>query len=319
MKILYVLLNGFAMCFGFILAKVPHKLFYYSICGIAFLASVIDKRRFNDAMANLDFVFGETYSKEQKIAIVKQCYKNFVFVLLESMRLPYIDREVYLKRFEFKGKENLFDLLRQNRSVVLVSAHYGYWESLGSAIPLQIQKELENHKNYEYFSLGRLTDFEIINKMIIHRREIFGVKLIDKKGAFKQLIKIYSSKVAGTGILVDQNISKTEGIEVDFFGKRATHTTIASILSRRFDADLVPILIDFNEDYSRFTINILDSFKTPHTSDMQADILACTQKQADIIETMIRKKPSSWFWFHKRWKSFYPEIYNSSKNSKKYT
>lgn len=309
MKLLYLFLEGFIVMIGIFLAKIPHGLFFRIIKAVAFLLRRFDKRRYFNAKANLDFVFGDSYTTEQKNKIIERCYQNFVFVILESIRVPYLNKKKYLSRFEFHGKENLFELLRENKSVVLVSAHYGYWESLGTAIPLQMQQELENHKNYKMFSLGRLTNFDFINKMIIKRRETFGVRLIDKKGAFKQLLKIYSTDIVGTGILVDQNISLSEGVEISFFDKKATQTSITAILSRRFDAYLVPILIDFNEDYSKYTLCIYPAIKTPHTSDMQQDILQTTQLQAKIIEDKIRENPSSWFWFHKRWKTFYPELY----------
>ncbi|CBG39517.1 lipid A biosynthesis lauroyl acyltransferase [Helicobacter mustelae] len=309
MPLVSLIFKAMIALFGFVLAKIPHCMFYAMICALGFLARMLDKRRYQDAMKNLDFIYGEEYSREQKRAIIKRCYRNFVFVLLESIRLPYLNVEKYFARFEFHGKENFFSLLRQNKNVVLISAHYGYWESFGTAVPLAINKDVENHKDYQFYSLGRLTDFAFVNEMIIKRREIFGVKLIDKKGAFKKLLKIYQTKNIGTGILVDQNISINEGVEVEFMGKRATHTTIASVISRRFGVNMVPILIDFNEDYSHFVVHVLPAFCCENTQDMQQDILSCTQKQAQIIESMIRKNPASWFWFHKRWKSFYPELY----------
>ena len=309
MRGLGFVLNIIATLLGFFLAKIPHFGFLLCVKGLSFLFFALDRRRYKDAMANLNFVFGESYSHAQKHAIIKRCYQNLAFIILESVRLPYLDREKYLARFDFEGKEFLFDLLSEEKKVVLVSAHYGYWEALGTAIPLQMQKELPNHANYEMFSLGRLTDFASVNEMIIKRRETFGVKLIDKKGAFKQLLKIYTRNAVGTGILIDQNISLSEGVEIEFFGKRATQTTITSVLSRRFDAYLVPILIDFNADYTRFKICISAPIKAQQTSDMQRDILEATCLQAQIIEDKIKENPASWFWFHKRWKSFYPEIY----------
>ena len=50
--------------------------------------------------------------------------------------------------------------------------------------------------------------------------------------------------------------------------------------------------------------------------DSTADILQATQAQANVIEAAIRAKPQDWFWFHKRWKSAYKEIYNSSAHFK---
>lgn len=309
MKLLYKLAEYLIEWLGFILAKIPHFLFYRNIVFLAFLIRLFDTRRYKNALANLNFIFGESYTKEQKYAIIKRCYQNFVFIILESIRLPYLNPEKYAKRFKFNGKHFLFDLLKENKKVVLVSAHYGYWEALGTIIPMQMQKELDNHTNYTMYSLGRLTKFDFINKMMIKRREVFKVKLIEKKGAFKQLFKIYTNEIVGTGILIDQNISLSEGIEIEFLGKRSTQTTITSVLSRRFDAYLIPILIDFNADYSQYDFNIYQPLQTPKTTNIQEDILETTKLQVKIIEDKIRQNPSSWFWFHKRWKTFYPNLY----------
>ena len=42
---------------------------------------------------------------------------------------------------------------------------------------------------------------------------------------------------------------------------------------------------------------------------MSQDILEATQAQAHITQRVIESSPSSWFWFHKRFKVFYPDIY----------
>ena len=308
MKIVNKFLEILVAGFGIYLALIPHWLFYWHIVGLASLIYCFDRRRYADAYCNLKFIYGDNMTEEAKRNIIKRCYQNFVFVILESVRLPYLNKKHYLSRFEFKNKENLFSLLHEGRSVVLVSAHYGYWEALGTAIPLQMQKE---NIVYEMSSLGRLTEIDFVDKMLRRRREIFNVRLINKKGAFRELLKMYAHTKVGTGILIDQNIDKDEGIEMEFLGKRATQTTITSIISRRFGCALVPILIDFNKDYSKFVLDISKPIYCEKTSDMQKDIYECTQKQIHVIEQKIKENPSSWLWFHKRWKTFYKEIYNS--------
>ncbi len=308
MKVVYKFLELLIAGFGIYLAIIPHRLFYWHIVGLSSLIYYFDKRRYANAYCNLNFIYGNNMNEELKKSIIRRCYQNFVFVILESVRLPYLNKKRYLNRFVFNNKENLFSLLHEGKSVVLVSAHYGYWEALGTAIPLQMQKE---NIFYQMSSLGRLTEVAFIDKMLRRRREIFNVKLINKKGAFRELLKMYTHAKVGTGILIDQNIDKDEGIEIEFLNKKATQTTITSIISRRFGCALVPILIDFNEDYSKFVLDISEAIYCEKTSDMQKDIYDCTQKQVQIIEQKIKEKPSSWLWFHKRWKTFYKEIYNS--------
>lgn len=302
MKILAILLISFVDMIGFFLARIPHSWFLKIIYFIAFLMRKLDKRRFKDALTNLDFVFKDSLSAEEKNKIVIQGYRNFAFVLLEGIRVCFISKKKYESRFEIIDEKYLLDSLEQNKSAILVSGHFGYWEAMATILP-------QRYAWLNLASLGRLTDYDIINQLIIKRREAKGVKLIDKKGAFRHLLKMYSQGNAMAGILIDQNISIDEGVWVEFFGKKSTHTSIASILSRRFNIDIVPVFIDFNEDYTHFKVKFYPPIKTKNTQNMQKDILEATQLQADITQEVITKHPSSWFWFHKRWKSAYGEIY----------
>ncbi|PAF50520.1 lipid A biosynthesis lauroyl acyltransferase [Helicobacter sp. 13S00477-4] len=267
-----------------------------------------DKRRFKDAKANLDFVYGQSLNEIEKENLIHRCYRNFAFILLESIRVVYIPKSKYKSRFQIINKHYLTDSLKGDKSIVLMSGHYGYWEAMATILPQEFQ-------GYDLASLGRLTDYKAINDLIISRREACGVRLIDKKGAFKHLLKMYSNSKAVVGILLDQNISIDEGIWVDFFGKETTHSTIASILSRRFEVDIVPVFIDFNQDYSKFEIRFYPPIRTQITENATNDIYESTQKQAKLTEEIIRQNPSAWFWFHKRWKSKYGEIYQHPPHS----
>lgn len=290
------------LALGFFLNCLPHRLFLGCVFGLSALMRVFDRRRYKDAMANLDFVYPQK-SLEEKQAIIKRCYKNFAFVLLESARALYMDKQKHLARFDFENLEFLTQLIAEQKSFVLISAHFGYWEAMANALPQFAQ-------GYDLYSLGRLTQFESVNKMIIQSRENYGVKLINKKGSLKQLLKIYTKPKQAVGILVDQNMSKSEAVWVEFFGKEVTHSPVASILSRRYGVDILPVYIDFNEDYTRFCVKFFEPFKTPNTHDMDKDLLEATQKQADITQEAIKQSPSSWFWFHKRFKAKYPDIYH---------
>ncbi|PAF47862.1 lipid A biosynthesis lauroyl acyltransferase [Helicobacter sp. 12S02634-8] len=302
MRFLVKLIEWGMNCLGFFLSRLPHRGFLFVVDGVAFLMQKLDRRRFCDAWANLHFVYGAAMTDTQKHAIIKRCYRNFSFVLLESLRAVYIPRKEYEKKFEIFDEFYLLDALKNDGSAVLMGMHFGYWEAMATILP-------QRYVGYDLASLGRLTDYEAINRLIISRREACGARLIDKKGAFRHLLKMYSKGKALAGILVDQNISPDEGIWIKFFGKEATHTTIASVLSRRFQIGIVPVLIAYNDDYSKFQIRFYPPIYAQNTKDTEKDIQEATQAQADLAEKAIRNNPSSWFWFHKRWKSKYPEIY----------
>ncbi|HHD80336.1 MAG TPA: lipid A biosynthesis acyltransferase, partial [Campylobacterales bacterium] len=68
------------------------------------------------------------------------------------------------------------------------------------------------------------------------------------------------------------------------------------------------------DDYQNYTITFYEPLPFIKTEDKESDILSMTQAQAKIMEDVIRTKPNEWFWVHKRWKGFYPEIYQRDKS-----
>lgn len=302
MSVLAKLLEWGVNFFGFILAKVPHQCFLAVVDFFALLMRILDKRRFKDAMTNLDIAYEKELDDRQKRIIIKRCYRNFSFILLEGIRVVYLNREKYKSRFEIVDEHYILEALKEDKSAIFMGGHFGYWEAMATILP-------ERYSQCNLASLGRLTDYDAINKLIINRREYWGVRLIDKKGAFKHLLKMYAQGNALAGILVDQHMASNEGVGVNFFGKEVTHTTIASILSRRFNVSIIPVFIDFNEDYSRYQIRFYPPIRSKNIEDYENDILQTTQSQADLMEKVIRQNPSSWFWFHKRWKAKYSHLY----------
>lgn len=284
------------------LSVLPHRLFLFFVDGLALIFRIFDSRRAKDAMANLNFVYGDQKTLQEKKIIITKSYRNFAFVLLQALRAIYLKQDQHLEDFDFENLHYYTDRIQQNKNLIIISAHFGYWEAIGSTLPYF-------SKNYQLYGLGRLTQFQSINELIIRSRQAYGVKLINKKGALKQLLKLYTKPKQIAGILVDQNVSESEGIWVKFFDKEVTHTPVASILSRRFNIEILPMFVDFNNDYTRFKIIFAKPFFCPHTDNMQEDLLQATQQQAQVTQAIIEKNPSSYFWFHKRFKSKYPELY----------
>jgi KDO2-lipid IV(A) lauroyltransferase len=133
--------------------------------------------------------------------------------------------------------------------------------------------------------------------------------MVYKKGAMKGCIKALSQKKA-VGILVDQAIRPNQSIEVNFFEKSATHSPLASILSRKFGIDLIPAFISTN-DYKNYHVKIYEPIKTIKTENQEEDLAKLTQAQANAMQLAIEAHPKEWFWMHKRWKNTEENIYKA--------
>jgi KDO2-lipid IV(A) lauroyltransferase len=141
-----------------------------------------------------------------------------------------------------------------------------------------------------------------MDRVLKENRERFNVEMVYKKGAMKGCIKsINQGKVVG--ILTDQAIRKNQSINIDFFGQIATHTALASILSRKFELDLIPAYIS-TDNYIDYKVKIYDPIKHLKTENQEEDLAILTQLQADSMQKVIMQEPKQWFWMHKRWKGF---------------
>jgi KDO2-lipid IV(A) lauroyltransferase len=238
-------------------------------------------------------------SEAQKKEIIICSYENLLKNLVGVVTNLEASAEDILGKCEYEGVGIVEKLLKEGKKIVFATAHYGNWEALGKAVTVKTGLKM--------VAVGRELDSEAMNKIITASRERFGTEVISKHGAMRKLVKALKEDKT-VGVLVDQNTAEDEGVLIKFFGKEARQTPVLSVLARRFDAAIVPIFCEYS-GFDRYKLTFYEPIFCAKTDDVERDILECTQAQADVIEAQIRKNPNVWFWFHKRWKNRYEEIY----------
>ncbi|RAX54835.1 hypothetical protein CCY99_01360 [Helicobacter sp. 16-1353] len=306
-KILDFFIIIFANTFGFILSLIGDKIFYFCVRFVAFLFKSLDKRRKFDCLNNLDFIYGDKRSSVEKQRILHRAYENFAFVLLNSLRLLFMDKAKYLSKFQAHNTEIIENAINGGDFLV-ITAHYGDWEATARWIAA-------NYPQIKLSVVGRMTNFSSINALMEKSRETFGSAFVDKKGASKVLVRLLKEPNNAIGLVIDQHISPNEGIWVEFFGREVTHTPIAAILSRKYNIPIIAVRTTLNDDYSGYNIYFDFITNAIISKDSKADIAQMTQLQANWTQQIIEEKPDEWFWFHKRFKAKYNDIYTyKSKN-----
>ena len=256
----------------------------------------LDKKRKNIVFANLDLAFGNRLSKKEKERIAKEVYKNFINNLFEFIELKNLTKEELVEKIEFENDEKVKEYLKKG-PIIFVSAHFGNWEIALLAIgcflaPISaIARDIDNPK---------------LNKRIKEIREKFNIKIYGKKNSLKYLLKDLQNNKS-VAILVDQNASKKTAVDTLFFNKKVLHTPIACVLSKRFN---IPIVIGFCEKRDNKWIL---SFKDIYFCE---DIKECVDRQSKIIEEEVKKFPELWYWFHRRFKYYYRNIYENTNNKR---
>jgi len=263
----------------------------YGLAWFAYTLSAKHRKRIHD---NLDLAYDSKLSDKEKKVIGIYAFMNLLDTVFGIVKRDGIDKEKVLQDVAFEGAEIIEKYQNEGKNFILITGHYGNWELLSQAIAIKFGLKL--------VGVGRKIDSDVMDKILRKNREQFNVEMVYKQGAMKDSIRaINQGKVVG--ILTDQAIRKHQSIDVDFFSHRATHTPLASILSRKFTLDLIPAYI-CTKDYQNYTVKIYEPIKSLKTEYQEEDLAILTQLQADAMEDVIKKNPQQWFWMHRRWKGF---------------
>ena len=200
-------------------------------------------------------------------------------------------------KITFKNKYYLDDLINNNEPIILISAHYGHLERLAYIMGNLVVKTTH---------VARKLNNEFLNSYLQKQRAYTKLNIVDKNGAVKPLVNTLKNNGI-ISLIVDQNTASNAGVIIDFLGFEARQTDTPAVLSRKFNAKIVPFFINTFED--SYNIEFLEPFVCDKTNNKEQDILNCTQQQARIICDKILENPTQWFWLHKRWKNKYEYIY----------
>ena len=249
---------------------------------------------------NLDFIFDEKLSEDEKNEITRYAFKNLAFNFLHAMELKHMSKEDLAKKITIQNIEAVEKVHAEGRAVIYVTTHYSSWELGGASIGAFIEPLIAVYKKMKN---------QAYQDWLLEARDSFGNISMEKTNVVKPLVRNIKKGVA-CGLLIDTNINPKEGVIVDFMGKSLRQTSTPAFLARKFNAAIIPVTIR-TDDEENYTLMLFDEIKVEKTDDEAADILKATQLQADWLSGLIKDEPKFWFWLHRRFKNDHPEIYNT--------
>ena len=269
--------------------------------GISWFTYTVSKKHQKIINTNLDIAFNKSLSKKEKKAYGISAFMNLLDTTLGIIQRDGMSKYKVIKNVTFEGEEIVKKYQDAGKKIIFITGHQGNWELLSQSIAIKFDLTL--------VGVGRKLDSDLMDKILKENRERFNIEMVYKKGAMKGCIKALGQKKA-VGILVDQSIRQNQSIEVNFFNHPATHTPLASILSRKFEIDLIPAFIS-TDDYINYHVKIYEPIKTIKTENQEEDLKQLTKAQANAMQTAIEAHPKEWFWMHKRWKNTIENIYKA--------
>lgn len=252
-----------------------------------------DRKHRERALANLRRSFPEKSEQQlQRLAerSMQELFMLFVEVLFTT-RLIRID--TYADYVEMENFEPVVDLLlKQERGLILLTAHYGNFEILGYTLATL---------GFATSSIARPLDNRYISDWLFGVREKLGQRIITKKGATEAVVDVMEEKGA-VGFVADQNAG-TKGIFVDFFGRKASTYKSIGLVAMQYE---VPIVIGYARritDRFKFHVAAQDIIYPKDWADQDNPLYYITQRYTKAIEDFIQADPGQYWWVHRRWKT----------------
>jgi Kdo2-lipid IVA lauroyltransferase/acyltransferase len=272
-------------------SAIPRK-FRRKICIALFLLFYhVAPRRRLIAIHNIKRAFPGK-GMEETIAIAKGVYRNMAIVAADFFELPYLNRENVQELIEIEGLEHCRKALEKNKGVLMFGAHFGNWEIGAIALSLELKPSVV---------IYRPLDNPLLENLVTWVRSCTGNIPIAKDLAMRSMLR-HLKKNDILGILIDQNVSLTEGVFVDFFGRPACTTIGLALLALHTGAPAIPGYV-LRLPEGRYRLILGEEVELVQTGDREQDILVNTQIFTRIIEETVRKYPDQWLWVHQRWKT----------------
>lgn len=235
------------------------------------------------AREQLAYIFPDM-PKAERNRIAKGVLDNMGRLVIENYSTA--DQLEWAQRWQPKGPgwQACEEARTQGRPILFVSGHFGNYQAARAAM---------NVRGYEMGGLYRLMNNPYFNEHYVASVEGVGGPAFarDRRG-LAGFVK--NLRDGGQGaILIDQYFG--DGELLDFLGKPAPTVLSAGEMALKYDALLVPIYAERQENGIDFTVTV--EAPLPHTDARQM-----TQALNDSLAARIRARPEQWLWVHRRWK-----------------
>jgi len=285
--IIYLLLKGFSL----IVNLLPENFSLWIGRQLGNGMYHVDLEHRKVAIQNLHIAFGQEKSESEIQGIARRTFQNLGMMAVEFFRIPKMDAEMFKERVKIEGLEEALKLLEKKKGALLLIGHFGNWELMGLMSKvignpiMVIAKPMKKNRWVD----------EFITKI----RNASGLEVIPNVKASRKVMKALSQNRL-VGILIDQRAKRSEGVWVDFFGKKAPSTPALAVLGMRTGAPILPVFMIRN-GFQKHRLLIQEPLQLVNTGDVNKDVETNTQLINHTLESMIRQYPDQWFWVHRRW------------------
>ena len=271
---------------GNLAALLPWKTgrFLATVMGI-FIFRLSRKAR-ERASRNLDIIYADMpLSSVEKNRIIRRLFINIASSVYEYLKIGRITESNYLDFVRFEDPEAFYRAVRAEEGLIVVSAHLGNWELLGSIaaklgknMGAVIHRQLNPHTD-KWLRRIREKDGKI---------KCYYDEISDMRRMFSHL------KRGGTLAILADERHTIRPVHVPFFGRLAATPEGPARLHLRFGSPIV-FCFSIKQDDGKYLLTFDGPYQFRRTGNMKKDCEYVMRYIYQKYEKVVREHPDQWF------------------------
>jgi KDO2-lipid IV(A) lauroyltransferase len=244
--------------------------------------------------ANLRRVVGPDMPRPEFDALLRQAMRSYLRYYLEAFRLGRRTREQNLTGFHLERGELLGDDVAAGRGAVVTLPHGGNWDAAGAWVAAN---------GWPIVTVAERLRPEGLYRKFLAFRESLGMEIIPDRGGESPLHALEERLRKGyiVPLLGDRDLPG-RGVEVDFFGAKATMPPGPALLALRTGAPLYVADMWFEPGRPEGYLHGPLPLPGPEQGTMDQRVRRLTQQIADRFAAGIAKHPADWHMLARMWR-----------------
>ena len=173
-------------------------------------------------------------SEEDRNQIIKNMWGNYGRILAEYPYIKKFKNNTLEKHIKINGTEILEDIKKNKKQVVFISGHFNNFELMAM--------QIESY-GIDVAAIYRPLNNIFLNKKMEKIRKNYICKKQIKKGrsGTREMLELFKDG-SSIALMIDQRVS--EGIQVNFFNRKCSTTTIPAQLVKKYNCEVIPVYIE---------------------------------------------------------------------------
>jgi KDO2-lipid IV(A) lauroyltransferase len=284
---MFYILNAFV----WLITWIPLRLLYvFSDISFPIVYYIVRYRR-AVVRLNLENSFPDKSEKEKR-AIERRFYQFFCDLFVETVYEMHISEKEIHRRMTFGNLKEILEQNAKNKSVMIMTAHYGNWE-------WTLAFSLFSPENYPSNPIYKRLRNSRFDKLMHQLRSRYGARLIEKNDLMRVMFRLKKENEVGNFWMISDQTPNGRNIHLwtPFLNQDTPTVTGTEQLARKFD---YPV---FYADINRIKRGYYHCEFIPISMEPTKTIeFEITKNYMKLLQCSIEAHPEFWLWSHRRWK-----------------